>query len=107
MQNKRERKWKKLIVVRGIKGVINILFAFFITILIMSNFLVHTISSTILSKNYVSKLLDKNDYYEKVELELNNKLEEYEYQSGFPQEIFDNLYTSDIVKADVFMMEKS
>ena len=83
------------------KKIINIFLAFLITILIIANFIVHTFKTTTLDEKYVINLLEEKEYYQKVEVELANKFEEYQYQSGLSEEIFSNLYTSDMIKNDI------
>lgn len=84
-----------------VKGVINAIVAFFLTIAILANFAIILISNTILDKNYMLGLLEENGYYEKVATDLQNGFEEYKYQSGLPDEVFQNLYSENEMKKDI------
>ena len=84
-----------------VKGVINAIVAFFLTIAIVANFVIILISNTILDKNYMFGLLEENGYYEKVATDLQNGFEEYKYQSGLPDEVFQNLYAENELRKDI------
>ncbi len=46
-------------------------------------------------------LVEKNGYYEKIETDLINGFEDYKYQSGLPDEVFENLYAPSELKKDI------
>lgn len=87
-----------------IKGILNVLLSFLITVLIMANFVVNIFSNTILKKEYMLSQLEKNDIYGKIEVDLKNGFENYQYQSGLPEEVFEDLYTIDMLTKDVNSM---
>ena len=84
-----------------VKGVLNIIIAFFLTIVILANFALVLVSNTILKKDYMLSLIEENGYYEKVATDLQNGFEEYKYQSGLPDEVFQNLYSENDVRKDI------
>lgn len=84
-----------------LKGVLNSLIAFILSLAILANFLIVLVSNTILKEDYMLGLIEENGYYEKIETDLKNGFEEYRYQSGLPEEVFENLYTSDELKKDI------
>lgn len=97
MQNKMEGK----VFMKVIKGVINTVIAFFLTIAILANFLVILCSKTIMNKDYMLGLLEKNGYYEKIGTNLKNSFTEYQYQSGLPEDVFENVYLQEELKKDI------
>lgn len=84
-----------------LKLIINILIAFFLTVIIIVDSIAIFAQNTILSEEYVLSKLDENAYYEKVKTDLDNEFENYLYQSGFPKEVFENLYVDENLKEDV------
>lgn len=87
-----------------LKEMFNFLLAFIITILIIVNFVVNMFSNTILEKKYIINQFEKNDIYGKIEVDLKNGFENYQYQSGLPEEVFEDLYTKDMIITDVNSM---
>ncbi len=84
-----------------VKGVCNTIIAFFLTIVILANFIIILLSNTLLDANYMLGLVEENGYYEKIETDLKNGFQEYQYQSGLPDEVFENLYSSSELKKDI------
>lgn len=84
-----------------LKSIFNILIAFFLSLLIILNFAIIVSENTILSKEYMMSKLEENCYYEKIETDLKNEFESYKYQSGLPEEVFDDIYSHDMVKSDI------
>lgn len=101
MQNK---LGKEKINMKVVKGIINVVFAFFITLLILSNFVVNVLDGTIFNKEYIMSQLEEKDYKQKIETDLKNEFENYQYQSGLPEEVFSDLYTTDMITQDVYSM---
>lgn len=86
---------------RIVKGIITLVLLFLMTILMIASIGTCFISNTILNKKYMMVALERNDYYTKIETDLKNEFENYQYQSGLPEEVFYNLYTKDMIKKDV------
>lgn len=85
-----------------LKKILNIVMAFILTLLLVANFMIILISNTILSKDYMESKIEENGYPQKIETDLKNGFESYKYQSGLPDEIFENLYTMDMIQDDIF-----
>ena len=90
-----------------VKGVCNTIIAFFLTIVILANFIIILLSNTLLDANYMLGLVEENGYYEKIETDLKNGFQEYQYQSGLPDEVFENLYSSSELKKDIVSIIKN
>lgn len=84
-----------------LKKGIDIVIAFLVTLLIIATFSVVMLSHTILQKDYMFSKLEEIDYYQKVGTNLKNGFENYQYQSGLPENIFENLYAEEDLKADI------
>lgn len=59
------------------------------------------ISNTILNKQCILDTLQKNDYYEKTYIDIQEGIHNYAMQSGLEQEVFENLYTGEKVTQDI------
>ena len=59
-----------------------------------------TMSSTILSKEYVLKKLEQTDYYINTYSQVNSDFENYIYQSGLNKKIFENVVSKEDIKED-------
>lgn len=99
MQSKYKEKKMKVV-----KKIINIVLSFLLCLGIVGGFMIMLFSNTVLSKKYALNQLEKNGYYEKVQTDLKNGFEEYQYQSGFPNTVFQNLCSSDMIKRDIDLM---
>ncbi len=84
-----------------LKKIIDIVIAFFLTLLIIASFSVMVLSHTVLQKDYMLSQLEEIDYYEKVKTDLKNGFENYQYQSGLPENVFENLYSENALKSDI------
>lgn len=84
-----------------VKGIFNCLVSFCLCLVISVGFVTNLFSNMVLDKEYMMGKLTENEYYQKIEVDLKNGIEEYQYQSGLPAEVFENLYTSQMVKEDV------
>ncbi len=84
-----------------LKKGMDIVIAFLVTLLIIATFSVVMLSHTILQKDYIFSKLEEIDYYQKVGTNIKNGFENYQYQSGLPADIFENLYAEDVLKADI------
>lgn len=84
-----------------LKKGMDIVIAFLVTLLIIATFSVVMLSHTILQKDYIFSKLEEIDYYQKVGTNVKNGFENYQYQSGLPADIFENLYAEDVLKADI------
>lgn len=82
-----------------IRRVLTTLFTLLLIVSIVLSFGINLIHKTILSKEYIKTNLGKSDYYNKLNLRINNEFEGYLEQSGFDSSILDNVYSNeDIIK---------
>lgn len=84
-----------------LKGIWNCVVSFLFCLILIAGFVVILLSNTLLNKQYVLKQLEKNDYYGRIQTDLKNGFEEHQYQSGFPDQVFENLFTNELVKEDI------
>lgn len=84
-----------------VKAIINSMLAFLLCVSFVAGFMVILLSNMVLNEKYVLEQLAKNQFYEKVEIDLKNGFEEYQYQSGFPETVFENLYSHEMIEKDV------
>lgn len=84
-----------------VKGIINSILAFLLCVSFVAGFIVVLLSNTVLNEKYIVEQLAKNQFYEKVEIDLKNGFEEYQYQSGFPETVFENLCSREMIEKDV------
>lgn len=103
----RNKLRKENINMKIVKGILNVVMAFLITLLILANFVVNVFNHTILNKEYMISQLEEKDYKQKIETDLKNEFENYQYQSGLPEEVFDDLYTTDMITQDLYSMVDS
>ena len=59
-------------------------------------------SQTVLQKEYVLAKVEEVGYEEKIQTDLKNGFENYQYQSGLPASVFENLYTRSSLQADIY-----
>ena len=76
-------KNKKILLYYLLEFILTILF--FITIFII------VLKITILNKNYIHNIVDKNNYVHELYLDMNNDFENYIMQSGFSEDILDGV----------------
>lgn len=84
-----------------VKKLINFIVIIFLSLSILSSFLVFTVSNTILNKEYILNKMEECNYYEKTYLDINDILEQYIGPSGLDEEILQNIYTEEQVKNDI------
>lgn len=85
---------------RIIKKIIKIIFSAILTISILLYILINLLSSTILKESYILSKLDQANFYQKVYEEVNSNFEKYIYQSGFDENVLNNVITEEKVKDD-------
>ena len=83
------------------KEIVNFIIIIFLSLSILSSFLVFTVSNTILNKEYILNKMEECNYYEKNYLDINESLEQYIGPSGLDEEILQNIYTEEQVKNDI------
>ena len=75
-----------------VKKIIIYIMNFFLVIFIFTLSSLLIFSNTILNKQYIKEILEKNNYYEKTYYNIQNDFENYILQSGLDKDILNNLY---------------
>lgn len=87
-----------------VKKTIIFILNFFLIICVFLLLGLQIFSNTILNKQYVIGLLEKNNYYEKVYYNIEDGFKNYIMQSGLDESILNNLYDKEKVTQDVNMV---
>lgn len=87
-----------------VKKTIIFIINFFLVICIFLLSSLQIFSNTILDKQYIMRLLEKNNYYEKIYYSIEDGFKNYIMQSGLEESILDNLYDRKKVNEDINMV---
>lgn len=85
---------------RIFKKTIKYILTIIITILIIVYLLINLLSSTILNESYILSKLEETGYYDKIYDYVLSNFENYIHQSGFDEEVLDNIITKEKVRND-------
>ena len=77
------------------------LFGFITSITLILLVLLLICKFTISNKNYLLNILEKNNYYEKINDEIKEEMELHLLSTGFTNEILENVYTKEEVISDI------
>lgn len=80
--------------------VIRFILMLILTVSIISLVFIKLASSTILNKEYILGKLDETSYYTNIREELESNFENYIGQSGFDEDVLQNIVTDDKIKED-------
>ena len=80
--------------------VIRFVLMLLLTVSIISLVLVNLVSSTVLSKEYILGKLDETFYYTDIKTEIESNFENYIGQSGFEENVLQNIVTEEKIKQD-------
>lgn len=80
--------------------VIRFILMLILTVSIISLVFIKLASSTILNKEYILGKLDETSYYINIREELESNFENYIGQSGFDEDVLQNIVTDDKIKED-------
>jgi hypothetical protein len=80
--------------------IINIILAIILTLSISLLIFTNTATSTILSENYILGQLEKTEYYTKIQEEIKSSFENYIAQSGFDENVVENIVSEEKIKND-------
>lgn len=84
-----------------LKNILNILLSFFLIITITAILVMNILENKILNKNYLLSKMDEVEFYLQISREVESGFENYIYQSGLPEDTIKNLFTEDMIKSDV------
>lgn len=85
------------------KIILGYILAFIGSIILTLLVAVVIVKFTVLNKQYVKDLLEKNNYYTNVSEEINDKMKYYMESSGLPENILENLYSKEELKSDIVL----
>ena len=77
------------------------LFSFLLSICLIVIVSLIVVKNTVLDRNYVKDLLEKENYYEKLSFSTKEQMKNYVIQSGFTDEILEGIYEEEDIKNDV------
>lgn len=77
------------------------LFSFILSLCLVVIVSLMVVKNTVLDRNYVKGLLEKENYYEKLAVSTKEQMKNYVIQSGFTNEILDGVYEEEDIKNDV------
>ena len=83
------------------KKVISYFISIILAIFLIVSVVLIVTSNTILNCDFILSILNKNDYYGLLDTEIKSDFEGYIKQSGFDNEIFENIYSKEKLKADM------
>lgn len=84
------------ILIQILKMILNIMLIVAISLLIFTNLA----TSTILSKDYILESFEKTGYYTKIKQEVQSSFENYIAQSGFEEDVMQNIVSDEKIKND-------
>lgn len=84
-----------------IKNIISFILKFFLSTVIILLMSLIILKSTLLNKEYIKDVLVKENYYEKLSKSTKEEMKNYLIQSGFTEEIINNIYTTQDIKNDI------
>ena len=81
-------------------GILKIIINFILTLAICLVLVTNIATSTILNKEYVLNKFEETGYYENAKKDLESNFENYIYQSGFDENVINDIVTEDMIKRD-------
>ena len=84
----------------SIKIILKYLLLFISSLMVIMIALVTTFKFTLFNSNYVKNEFEKNNYYNKLATEIKTEMSYYTEQSGFTDDVLDNVFTENDVKYD-------
>lgn len=83
-----------------IANIIKYMLVIVLTISIILTVAIHTITSTILNKDYILGKLEETNYYNNIYNQVESNFENYIYQSGLDEEVLKNIISEEDIKSD-------
>lgn len=83
------------------KKIVIFMVNFFLSISLLCLIILAIFSNTVLSKNYILKVFEKSNYYEKMNEQIKSDFENYSMQLGLDKDVFDNIYSIEKLKSDI------
>ena len=83
-----------------VKNIISYILSFILVALIIAIVAVSFLQNKVLNEDYWKMQMEQNNYYEKLEVTINDGFENYIMQSGMDSSVFEGIYDLDKVKED-------
>lgn len=83
-----------------VKNIISYILSFIMLALIIAIVAVSFLQNKVLNEDYWKMQMEQNNYYEKLEVTINDGFENYIMQSGMDSSVFEGIYDLDKVKED-------
>ena len=83
------------------KKVISYIMVIFMSICLITAIILTIASNTILNCDFTLNILNRNDYYGLIDIEVKSGFEGYIKQSGFDEEILKDIYSKEKLKSDI------
>lgn len=84
--------------INKINYVLYYLCEFIISLLIFALVFLFICDRTLLNPNYIIKELDRHDYYEYLDKEIRNEMDNYIVQAGLDSSVLDNIYSKKVIE---------
>ena len=84
--------------INKINYVLYYLCEFIISLLIFALVFLFICDRTLLNPNYIIKELDRHDYYEYLDKEIRNEMDNYVVQAGLDSSVLDNIYSKKVIE---------
>ena len=84
-----------------IKIILSYLLGFFLSISIFILAILFIVKKTVSDKSFMFRLMDENNYYERIYKSINEDIEDYMMSSGLETIILDGVVEKNIVKKDI------
>ena len=83
-----------------IKTIISYILTIILALAILAFVMIHLASSYVLNESYILAKLEEQNYYDEIYEELKSNFEKYIYQSGFSEDVLDDIVSKEKVKKD-------
>ena len=81
-------------------GIFKIILSFILTLAICLLLISNIATSTILNKEYIFNKFEETGYYANVKKDVESNFENYIYQSGFDEDVMNDIVTTEMIKKD-------
>ncbi len=86
---------------KRLKIIINYLLSFLLSVLTFLLLVLAVLKTTIYNPDFIKKEFKDNNYYSNLSKSIKNEMSNYIVQSGFPEEILDNIYTEKMLEENL------
>lgn len=83
------------------KNLICTILSFVLSLIVIIYMILNILNNNILNKKYILSKLEETEFYLQISREVESGFENYIYQSGLPEDTIKDLFSKDMIKADV------